>query len=71
MGWFGSFNDVGHHQLVIVVMLAGSRSFSGPVAAGVAGAIYRSLSEQRYFAADAGQKTGFPEIISTSPCCSR
>jgi cell division protein FtsI/penicillin-binding protein 2 len=71
MGWFGSFNDVGHHQLVIVVMLAGSRTYSGGVAAGVAGAIYRSLSEQRYFAADAGQKTGFPEIISTSPCCSR
>jgi cell division protein FtsI/penicillin-binding protein 2 len=71
MGWFGSFNDVGHHQLVIVVMLAGSRSFSGPVAAGVAGAIYRNLSEQRYFAADAGQKPTFPEIISTSPCCSR
>ena len=71
MGWFGSFNDVGHHQLVIVVMLAGSRSYSGPVAAGVAGAIYRSLSEQRYFAADTGLKPGFPEIISTSPCCSR
>jgi cell division protein FtsI/penicillin-binding protein 2 len=71
MGWFGSFNDVGHHQLVIVVMLAGSRSFSGAVAAGVAGAIYRSLSEQRYFAADMGQKPGFPEILTTSPCCSR
>ena len=70
MGWFGSFNDVGRHQLVIVVMLAGSRSFSGSVAAGVAGAIYRNLSEQRYFAADTGQKPGFPEIISTSPCCS-
>jgi len=71
MGWFGSFNDVGHHQLVIVVMLAGSRYYSGGVAAGVAGAIYRNLSEQRYFAADTGQKPGFPEIISTSPCCSR
>jgi cell division protein FtsI/penicillin-binding protein 2 len=71
MGWFGSFNDVGHHQLVIVVMLAGSRSFSGAVAAGVAGAIYRTLSEQRYFAADTGKRPGFPEIISTSPCCSR
>ena len=54
----------------VVVMLAGSRSFSGPVAAGVAGAIYRSLSEQRYFAADTGQQPVFPEIISTSPCCS-
>src|ERR1039457_4210601 len=37
MGWFGSFNDVGHHQLVIVVMLAGSRSFSGSVAGGGGG----------------------------------
>ena len=71
MGWFGSFNDVGHHQLVIVVMLAGSRSFSGPVAAGVAGAIYRNLSEQRYFTADASKGPGLPEIITTSPCCSR
>jgi cell division protein FtsI/penicillin-binding protein 2 len=71
MGWFGSFNEVGHHQLVIVVMLAGSRSFSGPVAAGVAGAIYRNLSEQRYFAVDASQKPVYPEILSTSPCCSR
>jgi hypothetical protein len=37
----------------------------------VAGAIYRNLSEQRYFAADTGQKPAFPEIIGTSPCCSR
>jgi cell division protein FtsI/penicillin-binding protein 2 len=71
MGWFGSFNDVGHHQLVIVVMLTGGRSVSGPAAAGVAGAIYRNLSEQRYFAADTGRKPGFPEIVTTSPCCSR
>jgi hypothetical protein len=41
------------------------------VAAGVAGAIYRNLSEQRYFAADTGNQPGFPEIIATSPCCSR
>jgi membrane peptidoglycan carboxypeptidase len=71
MGWFGSFNDVGHHQLVIVVMLAGSRAYNGALAAGVAGAIYRNLSEQRYFAADTGNQPGFPEIVTTSPCCSR
>jgi len=68
MGWFGSFNDVGYHQLVVVVMLTGTRSVSGPVAAGVAGAIYRNLSEQRYFTADASKK-GLPEIIITYPCC--
>ena len=52
MGWFGSFNETPYHRLVVVVMLAGSKSFSGPFAAAVAGAFYRKLSEQRYFAAD-------------------
>ncbi len=52
MGWFGSFNEVNHHQLVVVVMLTGDHRVSGPVAAGVAGAIYRSLAGQSYFAAD-------------------
>ncbi len=50
MGWFGSFNEVGAHKLVVVVMLAGGHETSGAVAAGVAGAIYRSLAEQSYFA---------------------
>ncbi len=73
MGWFGSFNDVGHHQLVVVVMLAGgTKAVSGPYAAGVAGQIYRSLSEQRYFASDTPkQHPDMPEILTTYPCCSR
>jgi hypothetical protein len=72
MGWFGSFNEVGAHQLVVVVMLTGSRGISGPVAAGVAGSIYRNLSAQRYFVADTAapkKKSDLPEIISTMPCC--
>ncbi|HLK66440.1 MAG TPA: penicillin-binding transpeptidase domain-containing protein [Bryobacteraceae bacterium] len=70
MGWFGSFNDVGKHQLVVVVMLTGgsSRTSNGGVAAGVAGAIYRNLSEQRYFASDV-RKNGLPDITTTYPCC--
>jgi cell division protein FtsI/penicillin-binding protein 2 len=69
MGWFGSFNEVGHHQLVVVVMLTGTKTVNGPVAAGVAGAVYRKLSEQRYFAADinSDKKTGLPEIVTTYP----
>ena len=66
MGWFGSFNDVGRHQLVVVVMLASTRAVSGPVAAGVAGNIYRNLSEQRYFAADISQR-GLPEVTTGFP----
>ena len=71
MGWFGSFNDVDHHRLVVVVMLASTRYVSGPVAAGVAGAIYRSLSGQQYFTATAAEaaKKGLPEILTTYPCC--
>jgi penicillin-binding protein 2 len=70
MGWFGSFNEVGAHRLVVVVMLTGGRNVSGPIAAGVAGAIYRNLSAQRYFVADttpAKKKSDLPEIITTSP----
>jgi beta-lactamase class D len=70
MGWFGSFNEVDHHPLVIVVMLLGTRSVSGPVASGVAGAIYRELSEQRYFVADAQQAEGdSPVTLFSSHCC--
>jgi cell division protein FtsI/penicillin-binding protein 2 len=74
MGWFGSFNDVGSHQLVVVVMLAAvTKSVSGPVAAGVAGAIYKNLSEQRYFTADATEKKPtLPQILVSAPtCCGR
>lgn len=52
MGWFGSFNEVNRHQLVVVVMLTGDHRVSGPVAAGVAGAIYHNLAGQSYFAAN-------------------
>jgi cell division protein FtsI/penicillin-binding protein 2 len=73
MGWFGSFNDVGTHQLVVVVMLAAiNKSVSGPIAAGVAGAVYHTLSEQHYFSADGSEaNVSMPQIISTKPCCDR
>jgi len=72
MGWFGSFNEVGAHQLVVVVMLTGGRNVSGPIAAGVAGNIYRQLSAERYFVAagtDPKKNSDLPEIITTMPCC--
>jgi len=69
MGWFGSFNEVNHHQLVVVVMLTGTKTVNGPVAAGVAGAVYKQLSERQYFAADttSPHKTNLPEIVTTFP----
>ncbi|PWU10832.1 MAG: penicillin-binding protein [Terriglobia bacterium] len=67
MGWFASFNEVGSHQLVVVVMLTGGRDVSGPVAAGVAGSIYRSLSGLSYFAAAERPGRDLPEIITNTP----
>jgi cell division protein FtsI/penicillin-binding protein 2 len=70
MGWFGSFNEVGTHRLVVVVMLTGGRNVSGPIAAGVAGNIYKNLSAQRYFITDTAEvkkKSDLPDIITTVP----
>lgn len=50
LGWFGSFNDVGKNRLVVVVLLTGGRPVMGPVAAGVAGEVYKRLSQKNYFA---------------------
>jgi cell division protein FtsI/penicillin-binding protein 2 len=74
MGWFGSFVDEGIHHLVVVVMLTSpNKSVSGPVASGVAGAFYRNLSAQNYFAGlpptPMPRRSDLPEIITTSPCC--
>jgi len=49
LGWFGSFNDVGRNKLVVVVLLTGGRPVNGPVASGVAGAVYKNLAEVDYF----------------------
>ena len=66
LGWFGSFNENGSHQVVIVVLLTGGRPAIGPLAAGIAGDVYRRLNEANYFAA----KAGLPELIARQ-CCAR
>ena len=50
LGWFGSFSQIGDRKMVVVVLLAGSKSFSGPVASGVGGLVYKSLESHNYFA---------------------
>jgi cell division protein FtsI/penicillin-binding protein 2 len=69
LGWFGSFNDVERNRLVVVVLLTGGQSVNGPVAAGVAGAVYRNLSQQRFFVH--GAPAVAPETIFTTGCCAR
>ncbi len=56
LGWFGSYNEVGDRKLVVVVLLtSGAHSVSGPIASGVAGAVYKNLSGENYFAQAAPQ----------------
>ena len=63
LGWFGSFNDVGRNKLVVVVLLTAGRAINGPIAAGVAGSIYRQLSQNNFFASS--------RLLTTQSCCAR
>lgn len=49
LGWFGSFNDSQLSRIAVVVLLTGGRPINGPVAANVAGKVYRSLTAVGYF----------------------
>jgi penicillin-binding protein 2 len=67
LGWFGSFNDIGNRKLVVVVLLTGGRPAIGPVAAGIAGDVYRLLGEKNYFAS--GQPVTPATLMSSQICC--
>jgi cell division protein FtsI/penicillin-binding protein 2 len=78
LGWFGSFNETGKRKLAVVVLLTGGRPAIGPLAAGIAGDVYRRLELGKYFASDAPEATdgaGTTEIsqslIGSRVCCAR
>jgi cell division protein FtsI/penicillin-binding protein 2 len=51
IGWFITYADDAHAKIALAVLLRGNtRSVKGPMAAVVAGRIYRKLREQNYFA---------------------
>ena len=51
LGWFVSYADQAHPKIVLVVLMRGHTSaIKGPMAAGVAGRIYRRLNDENYFA---------------------
>jgi cell division protein FtsI/penicillin-binding protein 2 len=68
LGWFGSFNSVGARKLVVVVLLTGGRQDSGPLAAGIAGDLYRILSEKNYFAS--ARAIAPADLVASRICCS-
>jgi cell division protein FtsI/penicillin-binding protein 2 len=69
LGWFGSFNGEGARKLVVVVLLTGGRPDSGPLAAGIAGDLYRILGEKNYFAS--AQPITPDTLVASQICCSR
>jgi penicillin-binding protein 2 len=69
LGWFGSFNDVGHKKLTVVVLLTGGRGVSGPTAAEIAGNVYKRLSEKNFFAT--ARPISPAALVSAQSCCIR
>ena len=69
LGWFGSYNETGKRKLVVVVLLTGGRPAIGPLAAGIAGDVYRRLEQEKYFAIQDAAAT--PRLIATEMCCAR
>ncbi len=58
IGWFLTYADEAHPRIALAVLLRGNtRRVKGPMAAEVAGRIYRKLREQNYFANAAPQAT--------------
>ncbi|HVA95886.1 MAG TPA: penicillin-binding transpeptidase domain-containing protein [Candidatus Dormibacteraeota bacterium] len=50
LGWFVSYADQTHPKIVLVVLMRGhSHAVMGPMAAGIAGHIYRRLNDENYF----------------------
>ena len=69
LGWFGSFNDSSGRKLVVVVLLTGGRPASGPLAAGIAGEVYRRLNEARYLGASVPFTPA--SLVASQICCGR
>lgn len=67
LGWFGSFNEVGGRKLVVVVLLTGGRPSIGPMAAGVAGDVYRRMVDQKILSVN--QPLRPENLVATQICC--
>jgi penicillin-binding protein 2 len=50
LGWFGSFEEINGKKVVVAVLLTGGKPSIGPAAAGVAGNVYKNLTNEHFFA---------------------
>jgi cell division protein FtsI/penicillin-binding protein 2 len=69
LGWFGSFNETGKRKLVVVVLLTGGKPAIGPLAAGIAGDVYKRLTDANYFGESSS--AAIPALIANPFCCQR
>jgi penicillin-binding protein 2 len=67
IGWFVTYADEVHPKIALAVLLRGNtRTVKGPMAAVIAGRIYRRLREQNYFATSATAKASpFSPLLYT------
>ncbi len=66
LGWFVSYANQAHPKIVLVVLMRGHSSLiKGPLAAGVAGRIYRRLNEENYFATQNAEPRGVAMAAGT------
>src|SRR5271157_733414 len=65
IGWFVSYADETHPKIALAVLLRGNtRRVKGPMAAVVAGRIYRRLREENYFAESTARATPINSLVS-------
>ncbi len=68
IGWFVSFADQINPKIVLVILMRGtSHAVRGPIAAGIAGSIYRKLNEEQYFA----RRREEPAVTAPTPVANR
>jgi penicillin-binding protein 2 len=64
IGWFVSFADQVKPKIVLVILIRGQKHVvQGPMAAGIAGRIYRQLHDENYFSRS-HTETGVSSIAS-------
>ncbi|MGB7284374.1 MAG: penicillin-binding transpeptidase domain-containing protein [Candidatus Acidiferrum sp.] len=65
IGWFVTYADEAHPKIALAVLLRGNtRSVKGPMAAEVAGRIYKKLREENYFAESTARSTPLTPLLS-------
>jgi len=67
LGWFGSFSEAGNKKVAVVVLLTGGRGISGPIASGIAGAVYRNLAAAHYSGVPQLQQSSLPTALISFP----